>query len=65
MQNEKSNVKSTIDSLENIEKALMEQLSKTTQKRDEKMQIIRTINNGVKVNWTYIKITFRFITFNT
>jgi len=35
-----------IENLENYEKALMEQLSRTTQKRDEKMQIIRDINSS-------------------
>lgn len=37
-----------IENLENYEKALMEQLSRTTQKRDEKMQIIRDINSSTK-----------------
>jgi len=41
-------VTSEIEQLENIEKALMEQLSRTTQKRDEKMQIIRDINSNNK-----------------
>lgn len=39
-------VSSEIEQLENIEKALMEQLSRTTQKRDEKMQIIKDINSS-------------------
>jgi len=37
-----------IENLENIEKALMDQLSRTTQKRDEKMQIIRDINSSTR-----------------
>jgi len=37
-----------IENLELMEEALMEQLSRTTQKRDEKMQIIRDINSGTK-----------------
>jgi len=45
---EKSQVSTNIESLEQMEKALMEQLSRTTQKREEKMKIIREINTNLK-----------------
>jgi len=44
MKSEKTQVNSEIENLEAEEKALMEQLSRTTQKRDEKMHVIRQIN---------------------
>lgn len=48
---EKSHVTGDIEHLEQMEKALMETLSRTTQKRDEKMSIIRTINSTVGKKW--------------